>query len=147
MGLIKVVFASDHAAVDFKKILMQAAASSGFEVISAGSETGEPVDYPEVVREASVLFHQLEAQFLILLCGSGIGVSIAANRDRRIRGVVALEPEQARMARLHNHANCLCMGSRFITAERGIEILNTFLQTEADTSERHVRRVKMLGEL
>ena len=101
MGSTKIVFASDHAALEFKKALMSSATEKGCEVINSGPVTTEPVDYPAVVNEALDLFHSSRADFIVLLCGSGIGVSIAANRDPKIRGFEALETEQAKIGRAH----------------------------------------------
>jgi len=146
-GSYKLIFASDHAGAEFRAHLSNYAATKGHNCTQIGKSAEESVDYPDIVRDALKEFHSLSGDFLILLCGSGIGVSIAANRDPSIRAVVALDPEQARMAREHNHANCLCMGSRFLSTQKGVEILESFLMAAEDHAERHSRRVGKLGEL
>lgn len=109
-----------------------------------GTHSSDSVDYPNysfaVARE---LGNHPEA-LGVLICGSGIGVSIAANRFSHIRAVLAALPEQARLGREHNHANVLCLGARITSLELADTILSAFLGAIPDQAERHQRRVDLL---
>ena len=142
-----VVFSSDHGGVGLRKQLVAHAKSIGCVVHDVGPSSPDSIDYPDQVQKALAEFYKLNADFIVLICGSGIGVSMAANRDRRIRAVVAANSVQAQLARQHNHANCLCLGARLTNFGEAKEIFNCFMQTEPDMSERHCRRVAQLGAL
>lgn len=141
------IFSSDHGGVELRNRLVLHAKAIGCKVVDVGPDNLDSVDYPDQVHNALSEFFRLKADFIVLICGSGIGVSIAANRDRRIRAVVAANSAQARLARQHNHANCLCLGARLTEFREAKEIFNCFIETEPDMSERHCRRVAQLGAL
>jgi ribose 5-phosphate isomerase B len=107
-------------------------------------EPGQSVDYPDVVNEFSKNFDIYTHG--ILVCGSGYGVSIAANRFKNIRAVVCRTPKEAEMARRHNNANVLCLGADFTTKSQAKKIVKTFFTTDFEGG-RHQRRVKKLGKL
>jgi ribose 5-phosphate isomerase B len=146
-GPFKLIFASDHAGAELQSKLLDYANSQGHSCIEIGKTAGESVDYPDVVQEALTAFQEHAAQYLILTCGSGIGVSISANRDPNIRAVLALNPSQAQMARAHNHANCLCLAGRSTSFDAGKKIFDAFLEGSEDRADRHCRRVRKLGDL
>ena len=146
-GPFKLIFASDHAGAELRSKLLDYANSLGHSCIEIGKTAAESVDYPDVVLEALRVFKEHDAQYLILTCGSGIGVSISANRDPKIRAVLASNPEQAQMARAHNHANCLCLAGRFTSFDAGKQIFDAFLEGVEDRADRHSRRVGKLGDL
>ena len=143
----KVVFGSDHGGFHLKGELLVFAKEQGAEVYDSGCFSEASIDYPDVARDAVKVFDARQADFLILICGSGIGVSIAANRYSRIRAVVTDNIYAAKLARQHNHANCLCMGARLTGPDQAREVFLSFVSEEVDTSERHARRVAKLGEL
>lgn len=147
MGIgLKIVFASDHGGFHLRKSLIEYCIAQGMSAIDTGCEDAVSVDYPDIVKTAVEQFRRQNANFLVLVCGSGVGVSIAANRHPDIRAVVTDNPYVASLARQHNHVNCLCLGERLIGLDLAINVLEKFLQTECDNSSRHCRRVEKLGE-
>lgn len=142
-----VVFGSDHGALALRAKLIENANLWGMKTVDTGPTTSESVDYPQQVKVAVEKFQDLKADFLVLLCGSGIGVSIAANRFPDIRAVVTHSVYAAKLAREHNHANCLCMGERLVGPDQAREVMKAFFETESSTDERHQRRVRQLGGL
>ena len=139
-----IVFASDHGGVILRKILQEEARLANYIVEDCGVHSSTAVDYPVQVSIAAESFFRLKAKYLVLICGSGIGVSMAANRNPKLRAVVAANTVQAQLSREHNHANCLCLGERLTSVELAKEIFYCFINTEPDLSERHCRRVAKL---
>jgi len=142
---IIIVFASDHGGINLRESLARECSRRGYEIFDASSDQKGSVDYPDVVSSALKTFHEKKAHFLVLVCGSGVGVSIAANRDPLIRAVCTDSVTVARLAREHNHANCLCLGERLTGPDLAREVLQEFLGTSVDSDERHRRRVSKLG--
>jgi ribose 5-phosphate isomerase B len=143
----RLVFGSDHGGFHLKKLLMENCSQEGLTVIDAGCYDESSVDYPDVVENAVGKFRDSGSDALILICGSGVGVSIAANRHKDVRAVLTDNPVSAVLSRQHNHANCLCMGERLTGPDMAWEVLKSFLCTPVDDSERHCRRVGKLGEM
>ena len=142
-----IVFASDHGGTNLHKILQKEAEVAGYKVEDCGVHNTDTVDYPVQVQLATENFIRLKAKYLILVCGSGIGVSIAANRNPKLRAVVAANTTQARLSREHNHANCLCLGERLTGVDLAKEIFYCFINTDPDMSDRHCRRVAKLENI
>ena len=142
------LIASDHAGFKLKEILKTHASELGVSFVDLGTYSEESVDYPDYAQIlAKRLFEMGPDQNLgILICGSGVGVSIAANRFPQIRAVLAESEEVAKLGREHNHANILCLGSRIVSPEKALNILKTFLTTAEDPGPRHLRRIQKLGE-
>jgi ribose 5-phosphate isomerase B len=140
------LIASDHAGFKLKEILKTKANSFGVSFIDLGTTSSESVDYPDFGYALANRLVELGADqnLGILLCGSGVGVSIAANRNPKIRAVLAESAEVATLAREHNHANVLCLGSRIVSTEKAIEIIKAFLTTAEDPGPRHLRRIEKL---
>jgi ribose 5-phosphate isomerase B len=136
-----IVFGSDHAGFGLKNILMDHLAGR-FEIIDVGTHSLESCDYPEIAGKlaAAVLTRQAAG---ILICGSGIGVSITANRFEGIRAALCANEYMARMSRMHNDANVLCMGERIIGVDLAKAITDAFLGTEFEGG-RHQRRVDLI---
>lgn len=144
----KIIFVgSDHAGFAAKEALKPYLEEKGLDVTDLGCFSEEPCDYPDIAREVAekVLEHQ-DARGLII-CGSGIGVSIAANRFKTVRAVNANTEQLAEMGRKHNNANVLTMGARVIDVETMKKIVDKFLTTEFEGEERHERRVEKLSTL
>lgn len=155
----KILIASDHAGYEFKEALRLKSAAlmaeHGYEFIDLGTHTLESVDYPDY---AKMLHDRLtpaqktkgsaenKEPFGVLICGSGVGISIKANRFPDIRAVLAESPTVARLGREHNHANVLCMGARIVNVDTALQILKSFLEGKPDEGERHVRRINKLYE-
>ena len=142
-----IIFASDHGGVALKDSLVQFSSELGYHPLDLGVQAQDSEDYPDIVLKAVEVFKAESVPFMVLICGSGVGVCMAANRFACIRAVSTDNPYLARLARQHNHANCLCMGERTIGTDLAREVLAVFLKTQEDLSQRHGRRVKKLGQL
>lgn len=129
--------ASDHAGFDLKNTLLTL---TDFSFIDEGPFTKEPVDYTDYAHLVCQKVLNQEATYGVLICASGIGMSIAANRFKGIRASLCAGSEQARLARAHNNANVLVLGANFISAEEAKDALLTFLSTSFEGG-RHQRRV------
>ena len=140
---MKIAIGNDHAGVEFKNKIMQELRSKGYEVVNVGTDTLDSVDYPDVAKEVSEKVINGEVNFGILICGTGIGISIAANKIKRIRAALCHNEYTAKQARLHNDANILALGARVIGDELGKAIVKTFLNTEFEGG-RHARRVSKM---
>lgn len=143
---MNLLIACDHAGYELKEALKVRAPSLGITLTDLGTESAASVDYPDFADRLARRLIELgpEAHLGILICGSGVGISIAANRHPEIRAVLAESPEVARLGREHNHANVLCLGSRIVSADRAVELIRAFLEAMPDPGERHVRRVHKL---
>jgi ribose 5-phosphate isomerase B len=141
---MRIAFGSDHAGLTLRTALEAHAAQEGHHVESFGAQTNSPYDYPDAADLVCQKILAGEADLGVLICGSGIGISIRANRHAGIRAANCCSPEMARLARLHNHANILAMGERLIDEDLAIQTLDAFLDTAPDLDERHVRRVRKL---
>ena len=147
MQVKKIVMASDHAACELKSFLKDALISQGYEIIDCGTESAQvSVDYPDKAYLLAKVLKKNDADMGILLCGSGIGMSIAVNRYDHIRAALVHSIDYAKLARQHNDANVLVLGGRFLNPQEALEITNTFLMTDFE-GERHARRVAKLGDM
>ncbi|MBS1714115.1 MAG: ribose 5-phosphate isomerase B [Armatimonadetes bacterium] len=141
---MRLVFGSDHAGFSLRQSLASAARSKGHEVDEVGAPGLEAFDYPDASDLVVRTLRDSAADFGVLICGTGIGVSIRANRHSGIRAAVCCSVGHAEMARKHNHANVLCLGARVTTEPEAEKILTAFLETPEDHEERHERRVRKL---
>lgn len=141
-----IAIGADHAGYPLKEALIEYLKAQGVAVEDVGCFSTDSVDYPHIARDVVQAMNSHGHARGILCCGSGIGVSIAANRFPQIRAALANDLYSARMSRQHNDANVLCMGSRVIAPALAIEILKTWLDTPFE-GERHQRRVDQLGSL
>jgi ribose 5-phosphate isomerase B len=139
-----VAIAADHGGYDLKTALVPVIAALGFAVLDLGTNSHEPVDYPDCAAALAAALLDGRAQRGILICGSGIGVSIAANRHKCVRAALCHDGLTARLARQHNDANVLALGGRLIGFETAKDCLSTFLTTSFDGG-RHAGRVAKLG--
>ncbi|HOJ68234.1 MAG TPA: ribose 5-phosphate isomerase B [Candidatus Hydrogenedentes bacterium] len=119
----------------------------GHQVIHCGTRSAESVDYPDFAARVCQRILSGDAERGILVCGTGIGMSIAANRYHGIRAAVCVNEEMARLAREHNDANVLCMGRRTMTLDTCLRVLKVWLETPFSGGERHRRRVEKLDRL
>ncbi|WP_038057781.1 ribose 5-phosphate isomerase B [Thermodesulfobacterium hydrogeniphilum] len=143
---MKIVIASDHAGFFLKEKIKDFLQKENHEIIDVGCHSHVSVDYPEYGAKAIEKLLNKEADYGILICGTGIGMSIVANRFKGIRAALCHEPFSAKMARLHNNANVLIMGGRLIGDGMAIEIVKTFLSTDFEGG-RHERRINLIEEL
>jgi len=140
-----VIFGSDHAGFSLKEQLRTYVSGLGFEVVDVGTNSQESCDYPLFAFRLCDLV--LEKNCLgILICGTGLGMSMAANRRPGIRAALCASEYMARMTRLHNNANVLCMGERWMGPGLGESITKTFLETEFEGG-RHQRRIDLFDTL
>ncbi|MDJ1256955.1 MAG: ribose 5-phosphate isomerase B [Candidatus Midichloria mitochondrii] len=137
------LIASDHAGFNLKKYLLTKFTTKGFKIEDMGSYSDEPVDYPDLAKDLCRKMSTLPSNFGILICGSGIGMSIAANRYSNTRAALCCSNEMAKLARQHNDANVLVLGSKFVTLGEALEITVTFLSTRFEGG-RHIARVGKL---
>jgi ribose 5-phosphate isomerase B len=131
---------ADHAGFPLKERLVAELRHLGYEPLDLGTHSAESTDYPDYAHEVAHRVEHHEAERGVLLCGTGLGMSYAANRHPGVRAAVAWTPEVARLAREHNDANVLILPARFVTAEDGVEILKAWLTTEF-AGGRHSRRL------
>lgn len=141
----KVLIASDHAGFALKAAIQKSLPEWEWEDL--GPINGDRVDYPDFAEKLAGQIASGEAKQGILVCGSGIGMSIAANKIPGIRAAVVENPVSARLSREHNDANVLCLGSRFVAPEYGAEIARAWLETPFSGDARHSERVKKIAAL
>lgn len=144
MKALRLCFGSDHAGLALRQALAEAMRTAGHAVREVGATSGDPYDYPDASDLVARAVLEQSADFGVLVCGSGVGVSIRANRYFGIRAANCCSVEMARLSRQHNHTNILCLGERLVELGLAESILNAFLTTEEDTAERHCRRVDKL---
>ncbi len=137
----------DHAGYLLKEELKKYLDSIGEEYMDFGTDSEESVDYPVFAAKVAHAVADGVCDRGILCCGTGIGISIAANKIKGIRAACCTEEYSVEMTRKHNDANILCMGARVISAETAFKLTKIFFETEALSEERHLRRVKMLEDL
>lgn len=143
---MKVIIGADSAGFAYKAKIMEHLKGRGIEVVDAGAYNAESSHYPEFAYKVATSVSEKNADFGILVCGTGIGMSIAANKVKGIRASVCSEHFSARYTRLHNDANVLCLGARVIGEGLAIELVDIFLDTEAEGG-RHAARVDMIREI
>lgn len=142
---MRLLIASDHAGVALKKRLAETLSRS-HTVADLGPATTDRVDYPDFANQLSQQVAKEPGTLGILICGSGIGMSIAANKVAGVRAAVVENPVAARLAREHNDANVLCLGARFLGAEYAEEIVAAFLGAKFEGG-RHTDRVKKITQM
>ena len=135
--------ASYHAGIDLKNTLAEHLGKKGINIVNHGTDSRESCDYPVLAHKLCAAV-EASGQLGILICGTGIGVSIAANRHSGIRAALCTTELHARLARLHNNANVLCLGARVTGVELAQAIVDAFLETPFEGG-RHQRRLDMLN--
>lgn len=141
---MRIAITSDHAAIEMKAALREWLVEQGHEVADLGSDTAESVDYPDYGYKLASVIADGTAERGIALCGSGIGIAIACNRNPAVRCAQVAEPLSAHLARSHNDANVIAMGARLIGVEMAMACIEAFMTTEF-LGGRHQRRVKKLS--
>ena len=142
---MRIAFASDHAAVDLKRVLAEHARALGHEVVDLGTDGPASVDYPDYGFALAEALADGRAERGVALCGSGIGIAIAANRHPACRCAQVSEPLSATLARTHNDANAIAIGARLVGETMAVAILEAFLTTEFEGG-RHQHRVDKLSK-
>lgn len=139
-----VALAADHAGWQLKNELKSLLEGRGCEVVDLGAHSAESVDYPDMAAALAKVLATGRATRGVLVCGTGIGISIAANRHRHVRAALCHDVTTARMARRHNDANVLALGARVLGSQAALDCLEAFLDTPFEGG-RHQRRVDKLG--
>ena len=136
---------ADHAGLQLKDRLVEELRQLGYEPLDLGTHGPESVDYPDFAHQVASRVEHHAAARGVLLCGTGLGMSYAANRHAGVRAAVAWTPEVARLAREHNDANVLVLPARFLSEDEGVEILRAWLTTDF-AGGRHSRRVAKIEQ-
>lgn len=140
---MKIAIGNDHSAVELKEIIKEFLTEKGYEVLDLGTNTTESCDYPVYGEKVGRAVVDGEASLGIAICGTGLGISLAANKVKGVRACVCSEPYTAKMSRLHNDANVLCFGARVVGSELAKMITEVWLNTEFEGG-RHQRRVDQI---
>ncbi len=140
-----IAFGCDHAGLPLKETLKNFALEQGYDVLDVGTQTLESCDYPTFANKLCDAILNKEADLGVLVCGTGIGMCIAANRHKGIQAALCHTEYEAKMARCHNHGNVICFGSRVIGDELAISCLEAFLTQEPSNDGRHQRRVQLMN--
>lgn len=141
---MKISLGCDHGGYDLKEKVKKYLEEKGYEVADCGCYSKESCDYPEYARKAAWMVANGEVEKGIVICTTGIGVSIVANKIKGIRCALCHNEHTATMTRLHNNANMLAMGAVEISAEDALKITEIFLTTEFSGEEKHMRRVAQI---
>lgn len=143
---MKIAMGNDHSALEMKKAVREHLQARGFEVMDLGTDTDESCDYPEYGEKVGRAVADKHADLGIVICGTGVGISLAANKVKGIRACVCSEPYTAKLSRMHNNSNVLAFGARVIGIEMAKMITDEWLNA-AYEGDRHQRRVDMLTEI
>ncbi|MEY8380241.1 ribose 5-phosphate isomerase B [Ileibacterium valens] len=144
---MKIAMANDHAATDMKKEIGKMLSDEGYEVIDFGTDDNASCDYPDYAKKCAQAVANKEADFGIVICGTGIGISIAANKVNKIRCGLCHDVTTARLTREHNDANMLALGARTTGMETAKDIVHTFLNTPFSEGANHIRRINKLSDI
>ena len=140
---MKIAIASDHAGFELKALLLDYLGSKGHEVKDFGTYTPESMDYPDTIHPLATAVEKQEYEMGFVLCGSGNGVAMTANKHQGIRCALCWNEEIAWLARLHNNANICSLPARFLTEREAREIADRFLETEFEGG-RHLKRIEKI---
>ena len=143
---MKIAIANDHTAIEMKQHIVAHLEARGFEVLNLGTDTEERVDYPIYGKRVADAIVGGEADLGVLICGTGIGISLAANKVKGIRAAVCSEPYSAMMTRRHNNANIIAFGARVVGPATAEMIVDAFLDAEYEGG-RHGVRVDMIADI
>ncbi|AWU93352.1 MULTISPECIES: ribose 5-phosphate isomerase B [Azospirillum] len=145
MTVSTVALASDHAGYELKAQIARQLEAAGYTVLDLGTDGPASVDYPDFAAALAAAVTDGRAQRGVLICGSGIGISIAANRHPGIRAALVHDVTTARLSREHNDANVIALGARIIGPEIAKDCVDAFLKAEFEGGERHSRRIAKMG--
>ena len=139
---MKIAVACDHGAYEYKEMIKEMLLSQGHEVVDFGTDSTASMDYPDTALPCAKAVASSEWERGIVMCGTGIGVSITANKVKGIRCALCSDPLSARLTREHNDSNMLAFGQRIIGSEMAKEIVNVWLGTPFSNGERHIQRIR-----
>ena len=144
---MKVVLAGDHAGFDLKQLVAGRLKEEGLEVIDLGTHDEQPSDYPDAARAIGEALVTGRADRGILLCGSGVGASVAANKIKGVRAGLCHDTYSAHQGVEHDDINVLCLGSRVVGSALALEVIRAFLGASFSYDDRHVRRLNKVIEM
>lgn len=144
---MKISVACDHGGLALKNEVVDWLKQNGYKVTDYGTDSPASCDYPDYAVKAAEAVAEGVCDFGIVVCTTGIGISIAANKVKGVRCALCSEPLSAKMTRLHNDANMLALGGGIVGVNLGLEIVKTFLETPFSEEEKHVRRIGKIAEI
>ncbi|MDR1663699.1 MAG: ribose 5-phosphate isomerase B [Clostridiales bacterium] len=144
--MLKIAIGNDHTALEMKNQIKEYLSEQGYEIVDFGTNTPEPCDYPVYGERVAKAVAGGEAELGVLICGTGVGISLAANKVKGIRAAVCSEPYSAKLSRQHNDTNILAFGARVVGIELAKMIVDQWLSAEFEGG-RHIRRVDMITEI
>ncbi len=143
MNIKKITIGSDHAGFELKKKVIEHLSSRGIEVIDVGTHSADSCDYPLIAHEVCKNIQDGVTELGVLVCGTGIGMSMAANKHRGIRAAACSDTFSARLTRVHNDANVLCFGERVVGMGLACDLVDNFIDAEFEGG-KHQRRVDQI---
>jgi ribose 5-phosphate isomerase B len=145
---MRVAVAFDHRGVKLREVVLATVAEAGHEVVDLGVDTdAEPVDYPDSARDVGMAIRRYEADRGVLVCGSGVGASIAASKIPGVRAAICHDTYSAHQGVEHDDMNVLCLGSEVVGASLAGELVQAFLGAQFSAGERYVRRLEKVAQL
>ena len=144
---MKIAIGCDHAGFAIKNIISEHIKNKGYEVVDVGTNSADSCHYPIYAHALCEKIQSGECELGILICGTGIGMSMAANKHKGIRAACCSDTFSARLTREHNDANVLCFGERVVGAGLAVDLVDAFLGAEYLNNGNHVTRVKMIGDI
>jgi len=141
---MKISIGNDHAGPDYKKAIVKHLEAKGIEVINHGTDTADSVDYPDFVHPVAIDIENGTADLGIIICGSGNGAAITANKHQKIRAALCWTKEISALARQHNNANVISIPARYTSIQQAIEMVDTFLDTPFEGG-RHQTRIDKIS--
>lgn len=142
---MKIALGSDHGGYELKEIIKDYLEKKNYDVLDLGCNSNDSVDYPSYGKAVGRIVVEGKADYGIIICGTGIGISIAANKIKGVRAALCMNTTMAHLTREHNNANVLAFGARIVGDVLALEIVDTFLNTEFQGG-RHARRVSLIEE-
>jgi ribose 5-phosphate isomerase B len=144
---MKIIIASDHAGFSYKTILVNELREKGYEIIDLGTYNEDPTDYPDHATDVANALFKKEGEKAIIICGSGVGVCVAANKFRNIRAGVCHDTYSAHQCVEHDNVNVLCLGQRVIGIELAREIVYAFINARFNSTPRYLRRLEKIAAI
>ena len=141
---MKISIGNDHAGPDYKKAIINYLQTKGYEILNHGTDTFDSVDYPDFGHPVAIDVETKKADFGIVICGSGNGIAMTANKHQGIRAALCWTKEIATLARQHNNANIISIPARFTSIPQAVEMVDTFLNTDFEGG-RHANRVDKIA--
>lgn len=144
---MRIACAFDHAGFPLKGLVLDTLASLGHETIDLGTDSTEPVDYPDIALAASLAVRDGRADRAVVVCGSGAGVAVACCKVPGVRGVCAMDTYTAHQCVEHDDCNVLCLGARVVGPALAADVIRTYVAAEFTGAERHVRRLGKIAAI